>query len=159
MPDLPPWRSPPSEEQPTDAPAIDGDVLDLDRVFETLDHPRRRYLVYALATNGQWTLSELATKLASWERDVPEGDVSERTRDRVYTSLYHAHVPKLADHDVIRFDDGTETVSTTAHTDQVLAALESVGASRDSQQEDHAGRTYAATDGPSTDEHDAESHE
>ena len=108
-------------------------------VFEALAHPRRRYLIYSLLSNTEWTLLELATKLVAWERDVPEEDVSDFDRDEMFISLYHAHVPKLVDLDVLEYRNGEEgTIAAAEHAVQVLAALEGLGASIDGAQEAHA---------------------
>ncbi|MFB6096932.1 MAG: hypothetical protein ABEJ74_06055 [Haloferacaceae archaeon] len=121
---------------------INPNVLRTDRVFGAIDHPRRRYLLYALVTDGAWALEELATKLVAWERDVDENAVFEDERDRMYVSLYHVHVPKLVEYGVIRFDEETETISRGEHAEQVIAVLDNIGGSLDSQQEQHAGHAY-----------------
>ncbi|MDZ5811873.1 hypothetical protein U4E84_11025 [Halorubrum sp. AD140] len=121
---------------------IDPSVLELDRVFSVLSHPKRRYLVYALAEDSEWTLPELATKLAAWEGHADERDVGARTRDRQYISLYHTHVPNLVDHGVAEFDAETETLARGAHAERVFAALAGAGDGLDLAQERHAGRTY-----------------
>lgn len=56
----------------------------------------------------------------------------------MYVSLYHVHVPKLVDEGVITFDDGSETITPAENAEQVLAVLEGMGASLDSNQETHA---------------------
>ncbi|MFB6135583.1 MAG: hypothetical protein ABEJ04_02385 [Halobacteriaceae archaeon] len=127
-------------------PRIDPAVLELDHVFDVLAHPRRRYLLYALATDGEWTLRELATKLAAWEEDVDEAAVSDHVRDRVYVSLYHSHVPKLVDEGMVRFDEESERLSPAEHAGQVQAVLAGAGGSADSRQEQHAGRGYQTED-------------
>jgi hypothetical protein len=114
------------------------DVVELDHVYEALGHPRRRYLCYTLLEDTSWTLSELASKIAAWENDVPEHAVTNAQQERVYVSLYHAHVPKLVDEGILTFDDATETIRAAENADQVLAALEGMGASLDSNQEAHA---------------------
>lgn len=114
------------------------EVLDLDHVYEALGHPRRRYLCYTLCVETEWTLDDLAVKIAAWEWDIPEQDVSEAIRDSVYVSLHHAHVPKLVDEGVITFDQSTETIRAAGNAVQVLSALEGVGGSIDSRQETHA---------------------
>jgi hypothetical protein len=127
-----------------DAPAADEvelpsrGVLDLDHVYEALGHPRRRYLCYTLLEDREWSLADLATKIAAWENGVPEHAVTDRQRDRVYVSLYHAHIPKLVETDVVAFDDRHETIAAAANADQVLAALRGIGASLDASQETHA---------------------
>lgn len=136
-----------SSHTSTDVPSIDPSVLELDHVFGVLDHPRRRYLLYAMATDDQWTLRELATKLVAWEQDLDEEAVDEDQCDRMYVSLYHVHVPRLVEHGVVGFDEETETISRADHTEQVFAVLEGAGASLDSLQEQHAGRTYSGDRG------------
>jgi len=107
------------------------DVLELDHVYEALDHPRRRRVCSLLADDDEWRLSELARSVAALEDGVPADAVSESSRERVYVSLYHSHVPKLAACGVVSFDADAETLSTAEHADQVLAALDAVGASVD----------------------------
>jgi len=114
------------------------DVLEIEPVYEALGHTRRRYLCYTLLENTDWSLTDLATKVAAWENDVPEHEVTENQHEEVYVSLYHAHVPKLVDGGVITFDEATETITTAEHADQVMTALEGMGASLDSKQERHA---------------------
>lgn len=114
------------------------EILELDHVYEALAHPRRRYLCYTLLEEATWSLTELATKVAAWEADVADHAVSHDQRDRVYVSLYHAHVPKLVDEGVLAFDEASETVTPAENSEQVLAALAGMGASIDSNQEQHA---------------------
>lgn len=113
-------------------------ILEIEPVYQALGHSRRRYLCYTLLEATEWSLTELATKIAAWESDVPEHAVTEAQREEVYVSLYHAHVPKLVDEGVITFDAVTETITTAEHAEQVMAALEGMGASLDSNQETHA---------------------
>lgn len=119
-------------------------VLELDEVFAALGHPRRRYLVYTLANGGsEAMLPELATKIAAWERDIPTGEVSAEDRKRVHASLYHSHVPKLADLGVIEYHEGEDILVRARNTTQVEAVLDGAGAEFDSRQEDHAKDTNA----------------
>jgi predicted transcriptional regulator len=132
-----------SSSQPDDShenPQISTAVLDVDYVFEALAHPRRRYLLYTLAVETVWSVRELATKLAAWEQNIPEETVRPDERDKVYISLYHTHIPILEEYSVISFDAQTETIEAAVNAEQVIAALEGVGASIDSEQESHAHR-------------------
>lgn len=120
-----------------------AEILEMEYVFEALAHPRRRYLVYSLLSDTRWTLRELATKLVAWERDISEEAVTAFDRDEMFVSLYHAHVPKLVDFDIIEYEDGEEGVVVAAENAvQVLAALEGLGASLDTAQELHARKDY-----------------
>lgn len=114
------------------------DVVEIDRVYTALAHPRRRYLCYTLHEDTEWTLTELATKIAAWENDVPVHAVTDDQRDDVYVSLYHAHVPKLVDVGVLTFDEERGLIETADHAEQVLAALDGIGANVDCRQETHA---------------------
>lgn len=113
-------------------------VLELDHVHETLSHPRRRYLCYTLLEQTEWSLTDLATKIASWELEIPEHAVTADQRTAVYVSLYHSHVPNLVENRVVSFDESSETLSAAESADQVLAALEGMGASLNGAQEAHA---------------------
>lgn len=117
---------------------LSPDLLEINHVYSALGHPRRRYLCYTLLEDAEWPLTDLATKVAAWENDIPESAVSEPQHDEAYVSLYHAHVPKLVDEGVITFDEEDETITAAEHAQQVLAALEGIGGSLDSLQEAHA---------------------
>ncbi|ELY55415.1 hypothetical protein C491_16917 [Natronococcus amylolyticus DSM 10524] len=114
------------------------EILELDHVYEALGHSRRRYLCYTLLERAEWSLTDLATKIAAWENGVPEHAVTGLQRERVYVALYHTHVPKLADDDVVTLDESTETIVAAENATQVLAALEGMGTTLDSNQETHA---------------------
>jgi hypothetical protein len=121
-----------------DDPPISPAILGLDHVYESLAHSRRRYLCYTLLEDTEWSFDELARKVAAWEYEVPDHDVTSRQQEEVYVSLDHAHVPKLVEDGIISFDDGAEATTTAEIAEQVLAVLEGIGASLDSTQEDHA---------------------
>lgn len=72
-----------------------------DELFEALTHRRRRRVLAVLRTAGQpLTLTALAEELAL-RRDDEMGD--EET-ERLRVSLYHRHLPKLADTGLVEFD-------------------------------------------------------
>lgn len=119
------------------APGSTPPILELDHVFESLAHARRRYLLYALQ-DAERSLREIATRVTAWEQDVPIDVVSSADVDRVYVSLYHNHVPHLVEQDIVAFDEATGMVESAGNGDQVLAVLTNAGATLDSQQEDHA---------------------
>lgn len=122
----------------TEKHAVPQGILELDHIYEALGHPRRRYLCYTLLESTEWSTTELSTKIAAWERDVPDHAVTDDQRERVYVSLCHAHIPKLVDEGILSYDDASETITPAGNAEQVLAALEGVGAALDSEQESHA---------------------
>ncbi|MBV0923070.1 hypothetical protein KTS45_02560 [Halomicroarcula limicola] len=117
---------------------VSPEMLELDYVYSALAHPRRRYLCYTLMEETEWSLTDLAVKIAAWENKIPEGAVTDDQRDDVYVSLYHAHVPKLVAEEVLTFDEDRERISTDENAEQVLHALNGMGAHLDSKQETHA---------------------
>ncbi|RBI60816.1 hypothetical protein DMJ13_17985 [halophilic archaeon] len=128
----------PSSTDQSHERTLPPELLKINHVYSALGHPRRRYLCYTLLEDTEWPLTNLATKVAAWENDIPESAVSASQHDRAYVSLYHAHVPKLVDEGVITFDEETETITAAEHAEHVLAALEGIGGSLDSLQEAHA---------------------
>lgn len=122
----------------SEKPIVPEGVLNFDHVYESLGHPRRRYLCYTLLEGSTWTLDDLATKIAAWEADVRKDAVPDDAVRDVYISLYHAHVPKLVDRDVVRYDEDDETIERGPNATQVLQALHGMGASLDISQETHA---------------------
>lgn len=139
-----------SERGESDEDVVSGDgqvsinpaVLELDHVFSALGHPRRRYLMYALAENPEWTLNDLATKLVAYEEGADEATIDAHRRNQMYVSLYHTHIPKLVDDGIVTFDSEDETIAQAEHAEQVLAVLAGAGASLDYAQEKHANRAY-----------------
>lgn len=113
-------------------------TIDQDTMFEALAHERRRYLLYTLMDEEAWSLLDLARKLAAWEEDVTEADVDETVVERTYVSLYHAHVPKLADLDIIEFDRESETLTRGENAEQILNVVELTGGSDAVSLENHA---------------------
>ena len=86
-----------------------GDALEtseIDVLLEALADPHRRGILAALveADDDVAAFSELI------DRVLARDDVSERSRDRVATSLFHRHLPKLADADLVEYDERSETV-------------------------------------------------
>lgn len=117
-------------------------VLELDDVFEALGHARRRYLLYTLVQgNSEETLPEMATKIVAWEQEKPVSEVTEEERRQVQASLYHSHVPKLADLGVLTYRQDENIVVQAQNTAQVQAVLDGAGGELDSRQEGHARGT------------------
>ena len=118
----------------------------MDHVFDALAHPRRRYLLYTLYESQEWTLWELARKVAAWEYDVSDGEPTADRVEPVYLSLYHNHVPKLAADGVVDFSAAEDTITPAENARTVLAVLERAGGVEDSDLEDHAGVAHDGDD-------------
>lgn len=82
-----------------------------DALHEALKHRRRRYVLSHLRnTDRSQTLADLAEHVAERETDAPETVDREVVKD-VYMSLYHRHVPKLADCGFVRYDQDEDRVT------------------------------------------------
>lgn len=102
------------DERPSDEHDPGGDLpaeLTLDVVFGLLSVERRRQTLTDLRRiDDETTLSEMATRIAALENDVPERAVTSDQRKRVYIALYQSHLPKLADAGVIEYDEARGTI-------------------------------------------------
>jgi hypothetical protein len=94
--------------------------VDIETVCSLLDHEYRRRVLRVLADrSGTATRDDLARRLA---RDASRPE----SREQIETSLYHLHLPKLADENAIRYDTGTETVELTEDGERVLQCLDAI---------------------------------
>lgn len=117
-----------SESSYTDAPTTDS--WSSSTLFELLAHERRRYtLQYAHQHTGAVGFDELAAQIVHWEREntTAVGHVNhEDHHERVVASLYHMHLPKLADAGVVDHDAdrGTVRSRSNARLETVLSTAE-----------------------------------
>lgn len=76
---------------------------DLDTLLQLLADRRRRQAIHYLRheADGKTTIDSLADRLHSGGSDA--GDQTTE-REELVIQLYHAHLPKLADHGVVEFD-------------------------------------------------------
>lgn len=106
--------------------ATGSDSVDLPpaAVFDLLTDDRRRYALHYLSRKvGAVPLGDLAEQVALWE-----GDTSWDRYERVLTDLYHTHLPRLTDADVVRFDADRETVELRPSADGLAPFLKLVAA-------------------------------
>lgn len=90
-------------------------TIPTDAALELLAHHRRREILRYLIENDSTAVSvdELVAELSG--SDSRPGETDDGGRDRLRTVLCHAHLPKLADHDVIEYDRQSETVRYRSH--------------------------------------------
>lgn len=89
-----------------------------DELFEALTDRHRRRVLDVLRTAGQpLTLTALAEELALRTEDEASDDRTERLR----VSLYHRHLPKLADTGLVEFDVDRKTVALAGSVPETVA--------------------------------------
>jgi hypothetical protein len=112
-------------------PDFDAPPISQDNVFDALASKRSRYVLVALREGeGPLEIPELVDLVASWETDKPIDLVSEEHRQRVFTSLRHSQLPKLAMMGLVEYDEAEPLVARGPHAEQVDAYLD-IAASRD----------------------------
>lgn len=96
-----------------------GDSRGLTDAFRVLQNRRRRYVLRCLKTSETpMALADLADELVRWETDASPSAVQD-VRERLYTSLYHCHLPKLANKGLIEFDTDQNLVSSSEAVESV----------------------------------------
>lgn len=91
--------------QPTNDGETDGRASDVSELMALLAHRRRRYLLYHLRRQPRsTTLAEAAEWIAMLDEDVTADRHLSDALERVRLDLYHVHVPKLVDADVVDVD-------------------------------------------------------
>lgn len=95
----------------TDRMGRTGGNAVVDRIFESLSHPRRRCVLYHLKDHGSSDVADLAALVAGWERGIPPADVPPETCGQVQADLRHVHLPKLADERLVEYDPRSHSVS------------------------------------------------
>lgn len=99
-----------ADQQSNGCSTGDSEAIDTDRVLDALAHPRRRHLLRELEEEGPGvSLRRLAAGVAAAESEGPDR-VTDETRQRVYVSLFHRHVPKLDDQGFVEYDDEADVV-------------------------------------------------
>ena len=87
---------------------------DLDELYHTLAHQRRRFVLFCLSMHDKsCTLADIASEVASQEQDIPITDIPSEEVERVHLSLYHVHVPKLAEANLVEYDRETGMIEAT----------------------------------------------
>lgn len=88
------------------ADRLDDSSKAVGELFRFLSRPERRCLLYYLRDHECATFEELATVLSGWlqAREAGVEVVTPSDRENVRRSLYHVHLPKLADAGFVRYD-------------------------------------------------------
>jgi hypothetical protein len=82
-----------------------------DVVFSTLSNRRRRLAIRYLRTVDEpVSVRDLSRRLAAWENEVDEDELTYKQRKRAYTSLHQTHLPKLDDGEFVTYDRDRGTV-------------------------------------------------
>lgn len=96
-----------------------------DSVFAVLASERRRTVLRCLRTaDAPVAMADLARDVLARERDADPGDIPEEVIERVYVSLHHCHLPKLADGGYLQYDEDQSSVALTDDANSLEPLLE-----------------------------------
>ncbi|WP_226022579.1 DUF7344 domain-containing protein [Halomicrobium salinisoli] len=100
----------------------------IDRLYDVLSHERRRFVLRSLLDHRTLALADLAELVAERDHDVDFPDVPEEAVLRIYATLHHNHLPKLAEAGLVTYDEEGELVSLSAadqraHVETLLSVV------------------------------------
>ena len=100
--------------------------LSPEEVYAILAHPYRRYVIaYLHQQRRPIALDDLIAKVAAWDQGTAVSEVDTGVREQIGLALYHTHLPKLADADLLEYrrrPDGDE-VELTANIEPLKPSL------------------------------------
>lgn len=89
-------------------------------IFELFAHHRRRYALRELQQHANpMALADLADEIAIRENETPITEIPAEEVKRIYMSLYHTHIPKLAEADIVHYDQKQDTVMLTERAERI----------------------------------------
>lgn len=96
-------------------------------LFDLFSEERRRHVVDCLAEHRTtMALADLADEVATREHDAPLTEIPAEDVKQIYMSLYHNHVPKLANAGVVAYHQEPDMVLPVDNVDQAVSFLDSI---------------------------------
>jgi hypothetical protein len=116
---------------PPNTPPLGSDEPSEHALFSMLRNERRREVIdYLRDRAGPVDLRDLSEHVAALENDCDPADVTYDQRKRVQTALYQMHLPTLADHDIVSYDQRAGTVALADGAERCLPYLDAIGERR-----------------------------
>lgn len=109
--------------EPSDRPSFS-----LSDAAALLADSRRRHAIERLRSfDGPIGLADLADEVAAAEHGTSISAIPAEEVKRVYLDLYHSHVPRLAEVNVVEYDQESDLVELSAGADRLAPYMEAVG--------------------------------
>ncbi len=99
---------------------MDGAVTWIDAVYDLLSSARRRHALYAIEEHGRLSVEQLARRIADREAAA---QLEPEDLGTVKATLLHNHLPRLAAHDVVEYDETRKLVTTGSQFDELRETL------------------------------------
>lgn len=101
--------------------------LSLSEVIGLLADSRRRHAIDRLRNvDGSIGLADLADEVATAEHGTIISEIPAEEVKLVYLDLYHSHVPKLAEADVVEYSQESDRIGLSVGADRLTSYLEAV---------------------------------
>lgn len=92
----------------------------ISEIFALFAHHRRRYALRELQQHTDpMALADLADEIAIRENEKPLSEVPAEEVKRIYMSLYHTHIPKLEEADLVHYDQEEDIVTLAKHAKRI----------------------------------------
>ncbi|UTF54476.1 DUF7344 domain-containing protein [Natronosalvus rutilus] len=102
----------------------DPERLSADALYNLLSHHRRRTILELLLAHEQkLTLSDLTNEIAVREYDDEITEISGDKIMDIHISLYHVHIPKLAETNIIEYDQSRGIIDPTENLQKLESQL------------------------------------
>lgn len=89
-------------------------------IYDCLSRSRHRYTLHRLKeTEKPVPLADLAEDIADWETETAKDEIADETVKEVYMLLYHNHIPKLTDADLIQYNQKRDTVELSEYPEEL----------------------------------------
>jgi hypothetical protein len=116
---------------PPNLPPTESDDSPRDALFSTLRNERRREVIGYLRDRPEPVdLRDLSEHIAAMENDCDPADVTYEQRKRVQTALYQMHLPKLADRNIVSYDQRAGEITLADGAKHCLPYLDAIGERR-----------------------------
>lgn len=101
--------------------------LSVDETLNVLGNERRRHVIRCFEQHGNSiSLPDLADEVAVREFDARIKEIPADEVKRIYVSLYHSHIPKLADVGLVTYCQEQDLVNVTGDTESLVDCMEQI---------------------------------
>lgn len=98
-----------------------------DVAYRLLSHVYRRALLECLDRHdAPVSMADAAADVARACNETPVSDVSDEELERIYLSLHHSHVPRLADRGAVSYDRDRKVVTLTERGERIITVHDRV---------------------------------
>lgn len=105
---------------------MSGEGLNWSTVYSMLSHSKRRALLDALKRNEKpMAMAYAAEEVVRLNSGGSSKEIGQERIEQCYHSLYHLHVPKLSDEELVTMAEGN-TVALTEKGKQIIEAQEQI---------------------------------